>query len=1423
MMNIIKKKNIKELSIKESLLFGSNNVFITYMLGLFYLTLFLTLLSSSVFALQINVTSAHDSFVNNAMPNTNYGNNQELTLRNNILYPERVLIRFDLPTKPSGFAIKNATLRLYVTKSPWFTTRKYEVHRIVEPWDEYNVDWYHQPSFLAQKTSTFNVSKNNHYSWISVDVSDDVKSFYSGVENHGWLIMDSSENSLLTQEVRFASHENPNVETRPVLILNFDVDNDDDGYLASEDCDDNDPNVYPNAVELCNGVDDDCDGSVDEDFPNLGQNCFVGVGYCARAGTYVCSADHLTTVCDAVPGEPRNESCNGVDDDCDGVVDEENSDGCVVYYYDNDNDGFGLSYDFKCLCSPSGNYRALEGNDCDDNDPSINPNATEVCDNGIDEDCNGIDDPCDGASCLGVVLPSSVKANTTTEVTVMIKNTGVDTWAISDYVLKDSGSVDYKVDNVSLSRNVSSGDSYSFVFSITAPEEPSYYPFRWRMFKINPGVFFGQECSGVLNVTPNCVDADADGFYAISPSCPEGNDCDDSNPSINPGVEEFCYDGIDNNCDGFVDSNDSLCYSAACDSIEVPDEVPYNQTTLVRITMRNTGVDVWSRDMNYSLGAFGPDNTTWGVSRVSIIPGVSVAPGIPYTFEFNIKPNKVGLFNFTWRMVRNYSGFDIWFGELCSKEVEVVDQCVDNDGDGFYAITPECSVGSDCNDNDPSINPNATEVCDNIDNNCDGSVDETCELRDSTCLAVNIPDSIPAGETRTISITLKNTGQLDWNSTDKFRLGSQDPRDNHNWEVSRVNIEDGVVVPTGSSYTFTFDITAPSSPGVYNCSWKMLQELVTWFGEKCSKEVNVTPNCVDEDGDGYYKVTTECPGSVPNGGDCNDSDPSIHPNAEEFCNGVDDDCNGVVDDENATGCTQYFIDLDNDGFGSAESKCLCSPQSPYNVTIDSDCDDNNVSINPNATELCNGVDDDCDGDIDEENAVGCEIYLADFDSDGFGNASDYKCLCSAIDYYTVLNDSVTDFDCNDFNSSINPNATEVCNGVDDDCDGTINEGCGDNAECLSTTIPDSIFVNDTKEVSVTLLNTGETTWTKSDDYKLGSRDPTDNTIWGLSRVLLPDGVSVGPGEEYTFVFDITAPNTTGIYNCSWRMLKEGVAWFGDKCSKEVAVVLEPDVNISVSPVAPDGNNGWYMTRPRINLTPITPDTDAYYHWNFGTTRKFTSEITGYEGTNTLYYYGRDIYGNTGEVHNITFKVDTEAPFIKAIRPFDGTVTNNKRPEIAAYYSEKGYSGLDLSNSELRINNNSVPAVFTNSRVTYIPDFDLDEGVNTIRLDLRDNAGNTGTKIWRVIVDTTPPVINITSPVDGNTYNSRTVLVNVQLNEQASRIEKSINGGRFTQLCRYCNSYIGYMGFGYGENTLAIKATDMVGNSDVTVVTFNVTQ
>jgi len=101
-----------------------------------------------------------------------------------------------------------------------------------------------------------------------------------------------------------------------------------------------------------------------------------------------------------------------------------------------------------------------------------------------------------------------------------------------------------------------------------------------------------------------------------------------------------------------------------------------------------------------------------------------------------------------------------------------------------------------------------------------------------------------------------------------------------------------------------------------------------------------------------------------------------------------------------------------------------------------------------------------------------------------------------------------------------------------------------NAEYVSQSVPNPMCAGKSYTVSVTMKNTGVTTWTTGGNYRLGSQNPQDNTIWGIGRVGLASGESIAPGQSKTFTFTVTAPSNPSTYNFQWRMVQDGVEWFG---------------------------------------------------------------------------------------------------------------------------------------------------------------------------------------------------------------------------------------------------------------------------------------
>lgn len=191
---------------------------------------------------------------------------------------------------------------------------------------------------------------------------------------------------------------------------------------------------------------------------------------------------------------------------------------------------------------------------------------------------------------------------------------------------------------------------------------------------------------------------------------------------------------------------------------------------------------------------------------------------------------------------------------------------------------------------------------------------------------------------------------------------------------------------------------------------------------------------VDLDGDGsgaglpVLACTRARPLLVTAFGDCDDEDPARSPLLAEACDGTDRDCNGVIDD--GVGA-RWYRDLDGDGFGDPAGAFLDCGVPVDAVSNADDCNDHDATVNPLAADdTCNGVDDDCDGEADQDAGV---IVALDADGDGFAGDGTRQGQCG--------DSSPEGGDCDDTNSVVFPGATEICDGLDRDCNGVVDDGC----------------------------------------------------------------------------------------------------------------------------------------------------------------------------------------------------------------------------------------------------------------------------------------------------------------------------------------------------------------------------------------------
>jgi len=241
--------------------------------------------------------------------------------------------------------------------------------------------------------------------------------------------------------------------------------------------------------------------------------------------------------------------------------------------------------------------------------------------------------------------------------------------------------------------------------------------------------------------------------------------------------------------------------------------------------------------------------------------------------------------------------------------------------------------------------------------------------------------------------------------------------------------------------------------GLTDCSAKVpAREVCNGVDDDCDAETDNegSDGCVDYfqdvDLDGYGLGVGHCLCEDPGegfstvAGDCNDVNDGVNPDSKEICNGMDDNCDDITDEENSPGCLNYSLDGDGDGWGVlGDTKCLCGPLPPYTGVIigqQTDCDDANKATYPEAPELCDLLDNDCDGITDPENAKGCEPWYYDGDEDGFGSSVKFKCLCEPQGKYNTKKSG----DCDDASPTIHPLSSEICDGKDQNCNGQTDEG-----------------------------------------------------------------------------------------------------------------------------------------------------------------------------------------------------------------------------------------------------------------------------------------------------------------------------------------------------------------------------------------------
>jgi hypothetical protein len=218
--------------------------------------------------------------------------------------------------------------------------------------------------------------------------------------------------------------------------------------------------------------------------------------------------------------------------------------------------------------------------------------------------------------------------------------------------------------------------------------------------------------------------------------------------------------------------------------------------------------------------------------------------------------------------------------------------------------------------------------------------------------------------------------------------------------------------------------------------------------------VDSVPQCVsytDADGDGFgdanAPVSAPCEDGLPSGAvadntDCDDAVAEVNPLGVELCDGVDNNCDALTDGDDAQDRSTWYLDADGDGYGLESDTALACDQPTGRVNRSLDCDDGDATINPEAAETCDDVDQNCDGTVDND-AIDAPTFYPDNDRDGFGDVS--KPLKTCVVPTGYVSDST---DCFDKNEDVRPNQTEYFSV--ERGDGSFDYNCDDNIVRLTT-------------------------------------------------------------------------------------------------------------------------------------------------------------------------------------------------------------------------------------------------------------------------------------------------------------------------------------------------------------------------------------
>jgi hypothetical protein len=849
------------------------------------------------------------------------------------------------------------------------------------------------------------------------------------------------------------------------------------------DCDDADADVSPGDPEQCNGgKDDDCDSLKDEEgaegcadwFRDGDGDGFGAVGnsrcLCAASGAYVAADGGDCADADPAVHPGAAESCNGLDDDCDGATDDEGAAGCKARFLDEDGDGYGAIGASKCLCGPTGSWTATQGGDCDDTDPASHPKAAELCD-GRDNDCDGATDEDGSTQCRiffrdgdgdghGVSSDSLCLCGPSGEYTALAGGDCDDTnAAVHPGAAEACNGKDDDCDGATDEPNASGckpyfvdGDGDGFGTGdascrcgpgggFTAAKAGDCDDVKAEVFPGAAEACNGSDddCDGATDeagaagCSDHWRDTDGDGFGdgkkpklclcgpdpAADYTAVLAGDCDDLKPLVHPGAAETC-DGLDEDCDGATDE-DFPNKGKACDGVD--SDACANGTYTCRAD--GAGVECVNETVTNRVETCnGKDDDCDGLTDEDFPDKDKPCDG----------PDSDGCKNGIFTCRADGTGVE------CASETvkNLVEMCNNKDDDCDGATDedfPDKGRTCDGDDSDSCANgtftcrfdgsgvecvnesvKNLVETCNGLDDDCDGKTDEDWPTKGKAC------DGPDADSCATGTLICRQDGTAlecagDVPSGPELCNGKDDDCDGLTDEgfPDKGLPCDGIDTDACKNGTFTCRADGTGTECV-NESAVNLVETCNGKDDDCDGKTDedypdLGKACDGPDPDSCKYGTFTCKGDGT-GVECiNETTTGV----VDVCNGKDDDCDGTADED------YPLKGLPCDG----DDTDLC-PNGLYTCRQDGsgvECVNETVK---NLVDTCNGKDDDCDGKTDEDFALKGQACDGP-DSDAC-KAGWWTCKADGSGLECV-NEVVT-------------NLVEICgNGKDDDCDGETDENC----------------------------------------------------------------------------------------------------------------------------------------------------------------------------------------------------------------------------------------------------------------------------------------------------------------------------------------------------------------------------------------------